>query len=118
MTPSRQVLYQEVTGLTFSQFSVITRWGDFDKKTLTKSITLHSTDAAAIKQVQQLVSNKYLEFSAWLGLYCIVLYCIALYCTALYCIVLKGWSLLPNALRPFQIYCAPRIWVLGREYAD
>ena len=24
-----------------------------------------------------------------------------------YCIVLKGWLLLPNALRPFQIYCAP-----------
>ena len=22
-------------------------------------------------------------------------------------VVLKGWSLLPNALRPFQIYCAP-----------
>ena len=21
--------------------------------------------------------------------------------------VLMGWSLLPNALRPFQIYCAP-----------
>ena len=25
------------------------------------------------------------------------------------CIVLKGWSLLSNALRSFQIYCAPRI---------
>ena len=25
----------------------------------------------------------------------------------LYFIVLKGWSLLPNALQPFQIYCAP-----------
>ena len=25
----------------------------------------------------------------------------------LYCIVLMGWSLLPNSLRPFQIYCAP-----------
>ena len=25
----------------------------------------------------------------------------------LYCIVLKGWSLLPKALRPFQINCAP-----------
>ena len=24
-----------------------------------------------------------------------------------YCIVLMGWSLLPHALRPFQIYCAP-----------
>ena len=23
------------------------------------------------------------------------------------CIELKGWSLLPNALLPFQIYCAP-----------
>ena len=22
-------------------------------------------------------------------------------------IVLMGWSMLPNALRPFQIYCAP-----------
>jgi hypothetical protein len=30
-----------------------------------------------------------------------------LYCIVLYCIVLMGWSLLPNALRPFQIYCAP-----------
>ena len=29
------------------------------------------------------------------------------YCTVLYSIVLMGWSLLPNALRPFQIYCAP-----------
>ena len=28
-------------------------------------------------------------------------------CILLYCIVLKGWSLLPNALRPFQIYRAP-----------
>ena len=27
----------------------------------------------------------------------------------LYCIVLKGWSLLPNTLRPFQIYVLPRI---------
>ena len=24
-----------------------------------------------------------------------------------YCIVLMGWSLLPNALRPLKIYCAP-----------
>ena len=34
----------------------------------------------------------------------------------LYCIVLKGWSLLPNALQPFQIYWAPpnldiRTWI-------
>ena len=25
----------------------------------------------------------------------------------LYCIVLMGWPLLSNALRPFKIYCAP-----------
>ena len=36
----------------------------------------------------------------------------------LFVFVLMGWSLLPNALRLFKIYCAPRIWVLGREYAD
>ena len=38
-----------------------------------------------------------------------------------YCIVLMGWSLLPNALRPFKIYCAlpnlgitrTRIWRLN-----
>ena len=40
-----------------------------------------------------------------------------------YCIVfvfvLMGWSLLPNALRPFKIYCAPpKLALLGREYAD
>ena len=30
------------------------------------------------------------------------------YCIVLYCIVLKGWSLLPNALRPFQdLLCSP-----------
>ena len=27
--------------------------------------------------------------------------------TNLYCIVLMGWSLRPNALRPFQIYYTP-----------
>ena len=25
----------------------------------------------------------------------------------MYCIVLKEWSLLPNALRPYKVYCAP-----------
>ena len=45
-----------------------------------------------------------------------VLYCIVLYCIVF---VLMGWSLLPNALRPFQIYCAPlnlgitRTWILN-----
>ena len=39
-----------------------------------------------------------------------------LYCIVLYCIVLMGWSLLRNALRPFKIYCAPpnlgiRTWI-------
>jgi hypothetical protein len=34
----------------------------------------------------------------------------------LYCIALMGWSLLPNALRPFQnLLCSPEL--LGREYA-
>ena len=33
--------------------------------------------------------------------------------------VLMGWPLLPNALRHFQIYCAPlNLGILGREYAD
>jgi hypothetical protein len=33
---------------------------------------------------------------------------ISLYCIVLYCIVLKGWSLLPNALQPFQDrLCSP-----------
>ena len=30
-----------------------------------------------------------------------------LICIVFYCIVLKGWSLLPNVLTPFEIYCAP-----------
>ena len=33
---------------------------------------------------------------------------IVLYCILLYCIVIKGWSLLHNALRPFQdLLCSP-----------
>ena len=41
----------------------------------------------------------------------------------LYCIVLKGWSLLPNALRPFQIYCAPlnlgiRMWICRLNFVQ
>ena len=32
---------------------------------------------------------------------------------------LMGWSLLPNALRPFQIYCAlPNLGIVGRKYSD
>ena len=32
----------------------------------------------------------------------------SMYCVVLYCIVLMGWSLLLNALRPFQdIFCSP-----------
>jgi len=90
--PSRQVLYQEVTGLHLPQFSVITRWGtwirceNFDK---TKCLSL---DRCSSHQAGPTISNKDLEFSAWF---------------ILYCIVLKGWSLLPNALRPFEIHCAP-----------
>ena len=39
-----------------------------------------------------------------------------LYCIVLYCIVLMGWSLLPNALRPFwDLLCSPnldiRAWI-------
>ena len=35
------------------------------------------------------------------------------------CIVLKGWLLLPYALRPFQVYCAaPNLDITRREYAD
>ena len=31
-----------------------------------------------------------------------------IYCIVLYCIVLMGWSLLPNALQPFQdLLCSP-----------
>ena len=34
-------------------------------------------------------------------------------------IVLMGWSLLPNALRPFlRSIMFPRIWELGREHVD
>ena len=41
----------------------------------------------------------------------------------LYCIVLKGWSLLPNALRPFEIHCALpnlgiRTWVCRLNFAQ
>ena len=44
----------------------------------------------------------------------------------LYCIVfvLLGWSLLPNALRPFKIYCAPpnlgitRTWICRLNFAQ
>ena len=37
--------------------------------------------------------------------------------------VLMGWSLLPNALRPFQIYCAPpnlgiRRWIWRLNFAE
>ena len=44
-------------------------------------------------------------------------------CIILYCIVLKGCSMLPNALRPFQIYCAPpnlgiRTWICRLNYAQ
>ena len=41
-----------------------------------------------------------------------------------YCIVLKGWSLLPNALLPFQIYCAApnlgitRTWIFRLNFAQ
>ena len=40
-----------------------------------------------------------------------------------YCIVLNGWSLLPNALRSFQIYCAPpnlgiRTWIFRLNFAQ
>ena len=47
-----------------------------------------------------------------------------LYCIVLYCIVLKAWSLLSTALRPFQIYCAPpnlgitRTWICRINYAQ
>ena len=39
------------------------------------------------------------------------------------CIILLGWSLLPNALRPFQIYCAPpnlgiRTWICRLNFAQ
>ena len=39
------------------------------------------------------------------------------------CIVLKGWSLLPNALWPFQIYCAPpnlgiRMWICWSNFTQ
>ena len=34
-------------------------------------------------------------------------------------IVLMGWSLLSNALRPFlRSVVLPRIWVFGREYTN
>ena len=41
-----------------------------------------------------------------------------------YCIVLKGWSLLPNSLVPFQIYCDPlnlgitRTWICRLNFAQ
>ena len=81
--PSRQVLYQEVTGLHFPQFSVITRWGtwircavflckNFDK---INCLRLNSHQAGPTTSQQ-----KNLEFCAWF---------------ILYCIVLKGWSLVP-----------------------
>ena len=43
--------------------------------------------------------------------------------TYLYWIVLMGWSLLPNALRPFQIYFAPpnlgiRTWVMPIKFCS
>ena len=42
----------------------------------------------------------------------------------LYCIELQGWSLLPDAPRPFQIYCAPpnlgitRTWICPLNFAQ
>ena len=62
--PSRQILYQEVTGLHLPLYSVIIRWGTWIRCTvflcenLTKSNALDSADAGAIKQVQQLVSKQ------------------------------------------------------------
>lgn len=69
--PSRQVLYQEVTGVHLPPFPVITRWGtwircavflceNFDKiKCFIRA--LDSTDAAAINQAQQLLNNEDFE---------------------------------------------------------
>jgi len=40
------------------------------------------------------------------------------------CTVLMGWSLLPNAQRPFKIYCAPlnlsntRTWICQLHFAQ
>ena len=69
--PSHQVLYQEVTGLsTFhsflsSQDGVLGHDAQFScAKPLTKPNALDSTDAAAIKKVQQLVRNKDLQVLA------------------------------------------------------
>ena len=47
-----------------------------------------------------------------------------LYCIVLYFIVLKGWSLLPNALRPSQhLLCSPefryaRTWICRLNFAQ
>ena len=71
--PSRQVLYQEVTGLHFPQFPI--------KCLRLNRCSSHQAGPTISQQQRPRVP-------------CMV------------CIVLKGWSLLPNALRPFQIYCA------------
>ena len=48
-------------------------------------------------------------FIICLTVYILSLSCsLVLYCIVLYCIVLMGWSLLPNALRPFRdVLCSP-----------
>ena len=66
--PSREVLCQEMSGLHLSQFPVITWWGTWIRyavllcenldKIKCSLCGLDSTDVGAIKQAQQLLSNK------------------------------------------------------------
>ena len=69
--PSRQVLYQEVTGLHLPQFPVITRWGTWIRCKTFDKIKCLRLNRCSSHQAGPTISNKDLEFSA---LYCIVLY--------------------------------------------
>ena len=91
--PSLQVLYQEVTGLHFPQFSVIIRSGTWIRCAVflcenfvkIKCLWLNRCSS---HQVGPTISQQQRPR---------VRYMVRI---VMYCIVLKGWSLLPNALRP------------------
>ena len=71
-------------------------WVLMCKGCLTAVISRHGESGCSTLQfLNNLEHCSYMQSTEWFLLYCIVLYCI------------DGWSLLPYALWPFQIYCSP-----------